>query len=475
MLQNSTTSWLACDGIGRWKKVQASSKRARQVWPLFYDRFYPSSALWVRSNGSGARVRMNLRFATVIFLVMCLATGCAGPHFDITREIGLLPPQDDRSDFYDDAKDRCETYDLSNRLNVQCTEYWEALLYAQDYRSYAEARAMINKNVIYIAGIVALGSVAALAGFAAFDAVSSDAYKIIPIASGFAAGALGFSQNDAKYEAYQAAASAIHAAIDDAQVMVRAGGAPNYVDATARLRTGVRNAKDALNRVLADITKFQAKNTAEQFSLAQRGIEEKELKAYTVVSARPDKEIDPKNIIATLNTSPDPQVLSVGEIRLKLTDPSNNTVHALSILSLKGTEISAAIPMDLQDRGSKSYMIEILARYGRYALSEGGAIQLTYSKIRLDVAVSGSGKVSYPNPNPGNGTTKITCTAHPPCQQSRPPRGVAVEFTPEPSEPNAEQKEIKWSGDAEACGITKGRASCSVTLATDAKIGVEFK
>jgi hypothetical protein len=404
-----------------------------------------------------------------------LVGGCAGPHFDITREIGLLPPQDNKSDFYDDAKDRCETYDLSNRRNVQCTEYWEALLYAQDYRSYAEARAMINKNIIYIAGIVALGSVAALAGFAAFDAVSSDAYKIIPIASGFAAGALGFSQNDAKHEAYQAAASAIDAAIDDAQVMARAGGAPNYVDATASLRRGVRNAKDALNRALADITKFQAKSTAEQFSVAQHGIDEKELKAYTFVSARPDQEIDPKNIIATLNTPPDPQVLSAGEIRLKLTDSSNNAVHALSILSLNGTEISAVIPKDLQDRGNKSYMIEILARHGRYALPQKGPIQLTYSKIRLEVAVSGAGKVTYPNPNLGNGPTVITCTAQIPCQQSRPLRNEVVQFTPEPLEPNAEEKEITWTGDAEACGITKGRAPCSITPATDVKIGVEFK
>ena len=188
--------------------------------------------MWIRWHVSSELYCKILEHVVVVVLVLCLATGCAGPHFDITREIGLFPPQiENRSDFYEDAQKRCKQYDHNYNRNqydpnqtnndpvysVACIRYWEALLWAQDYKSYAEARATLNRNVLYLGGILALASAGALVGLAAFGSTSSDAYKIIPIAGTFVGGLLGFSKNDALYEAYQGAATKIDQVIRRAE------------------------------------------------------------------------------------------------------------------------------------------------------------------------------------------------------------------------------------------------------------------
>lgn len=50
-----------------------------------------------------------------ILAVSVLLSGCAGPHFDITRQLGISPPKlENKADFHEDAQKRCEWYNPKN-------------------------------------------------------------------------------------------------------------------------------------------------------------------------------------------------------------------------------------------------------------------------------------------------------------------------------------------------------------------------
>lgn len=445
--------------------------------------------MWIWWHASSELYYKALERVVVAVLVLFLATGCAGPHFDITREIGLFPPQiENRSDFYEDADKRCKQYDrkyyreqyATNMTNtdpaysVACIRFWEALLWAQDYKSYAEARATLNRNFLYLGGVLALVSAGALVGLAAFGSTSSDAYKIIPIAGTFVGGLLGFSKNDALYEAYQGAATKIDQVIRRAEDKVGVLTLGSYEDASALLRREVGNAIDELNQTKLDIIKFQAKSEAEQFKQVQQGTNEKDLATFSLKAVKAEPIQNPKKIIASLSSSPDPQKLSAGELRLKLTDSQNNSIQILRASSLNGADIEADIPTDLQDHGIKTYLTEIQARNGTYTLRDAQRVKMDYSKVRFDVAVKGNGKVtySYPDPDSTGKTKTVECQMNKACDTTKLPIGLPVKLKAitTPSE-----TQVVWKNVPSCAVQTPAPFTCDVNPTTDLEVSVEFK
>ncbi len=321
-----------------------------------------------------------------ILMITFLLTGCTGPHFDITREIGLLPPRiEDRSDFYDDARHRCRQY-KKTQVSGDCIGYWEAVLWAQDYRSYVRARAIINRDIIYLGGVVALASVGALAGFSALDHTSSDAYKILPSAGTFLGGVLAFSKNEALYEAYEVAGIKIDQTLLQTEDQLGPQGSKNYDGAAMMIRQGVGAAIEELTRTKIAIAKFQSKSESEQFREFQAASTERDLASFSLATVTTDKDenINPTVIIATLNSAPDPQKLSASEVLLRLTDTADGNTTTLRISSLDGATVQAKIPSTLHIPGRKEFRVEVQARNGNYTLRGARDLPLEFSNTAPD-------------------------------------------------------------------------------------------
>lgn len=172
-----------------------------------------------------------------------------------------------------------------------CIRYHKTLLWASDYKSFAGARAALNKNIIWAAGALGLASAGALAGLSAFGSTNSDAYKILPIVGTFVAELLGFSQNDALAEAYQEAENDIDQAIERATGRATGASKPAYEEARDQLRADVGSAVRELAQKKMAIVRFQGKNTADQFKELQKAKYDGELSGISLKS----EETNPAN------------------------------------------------------------------------------------------------------------------------------------------------------------------------------------
>lgn len=209
-----------------------------------------------------------IRQIGMVILVLPLIFGCAGPHIDVTREMGISPPKLwQPEDFYEDAAERCKHISEATK-KASCTNYWSKVIWAADYKSYYGTRAVVNRNIIYLGGAIALASASTLVGLAAFNATGSDAYTLLPITGTFLGGLLGFSQNDLKAEVYQTAEDTIFKALIDAEIEVNKNN-PDYNTAGSKLLSVVGNAVVTVNESLVKITQFQAMSEAEQFKKFQ--------------------------------------------------------------------------------------------------------------------------------------------------------------------------------------------------------------
>ena len=345
----------------------------------------------------------------VLLSLSLLCTGCVTSHFNITREIGLLPPQiENRSDFNDAAKARCPPSDVRD-AKAECTRYWETVLWAQDYRSYARARAILNRDIIYLGGVVALASVGALAGFSALGHTSSDAYVIIPIVGTFLSGLLAYSKNDALYEAYEVAGMKIEQALRNAADHIMPNTATVYTEATYGLRRDVGSAIDELTQKKIEIVKFQSKSEADQFRAVRESSTERELGLFRLDTVETDNPKDPTKLTAKLNSPLDLQKVSTSELRLKLSTTTNSDTFTLRASSLTGAEVSAVIPPELLNHGPRIYRVELQARNGEYTMKGSDSITLEFSKVRLDIKVNGNGSVDYPDKSGKRVSCPSTC------------------------------------------------------------------
>jgi hypothetical protein len=400
-----------------------------------------------------------------------MISGCAGPHFDITRQIGMFPPTlDERDDFYEDAKKRCESFaklktDTDKaKATAECIRYWEAVLWAQDYRSYVGARAAWNRNIIYLGGALALASAGALVGLAAFGQTTSDAYKLIPIAGTFLGGLLSYSKNDALYETYETTGMKIDQALRDAENKIVKQSETEYLEAAAALRRDVGSAVSALTQTKIDIVKFQSKSEADQFKAVRDATAERDLALFQVAKIQTDIAaggLNPKKIIATLNSAPDPQKLPIGELRLRLTDVSTGKITVLHISAVSSADVTADIPNELQDHGPRTYRVEVQARNGDYTIRNGSPVTLTYANVRLDVTITGTGTVTYTD-----SSKTISCPL--PCETGLVPRGTVTQLTATPS---GGLTHIDWK-NAPACG--PDQFNCPVTPSDDMKVEATF-
>ncbi len=407
------------------------------------------------------------RWIMILLLsVSLLSSGCAGPHFDITREIGLLPPRiEDRSDFYDDARKRCMHY-KKNQVSGDCVGYWEAVLWAQDYRSYVRARAILNRDIIYLGGVVALASVGALTGFSALGHTSSDAYVTIPIVGTFLGGLLAYSKNDALYEAYEEAGMKIDQTLRQAEDSITAQSTRDYDGAAAIIRRDVGSAIDELIQTKIEIVKFQSKSHAEQFKEIHATLAERDLSSFSLTDIATDKEnnFNPTTIIGKLSASPDPQKLSATEMRLRLTDIADGGVTTLRLSSLVGETLKAVIPLNLLDHGKRKFLVEAQARNGKYTLRGAKDLPLNFSKRQLGVEVKGDGSVTYKDSE----NHEIVCSKNNPC-----PVGT-IRTDQDTALRTMDNKPAHWSPSN--CNAVPSK-TCTVKSEppVDTKVTVEFK
>lgn len=392
-----------------------------------------------------------------------LSTGCTGSHFNITREIGMFPPLiENRSDFYDDASERCPK-NMQNDVRPECIRYWESVLWAQDYRSYARARAILNRDIIYLGGVVALASVGALAGFSALGHTGSDAYVVIPIVGTFLSGLLAYSKNDALYEAYEVAGMKMEQALRGAADHIAPNTATAYREATSALRREVGSAIDELTLKKIDIVKFQSKSGADQFRAVREASAEKELGLFRLDKVETDKPKDPSKLTAKLNSPLDLQKAPASELRLKLSATANSDTFTLRVLSVTGAEVSAVIPSELLNHGPRDYRVELQARNGEYTMKGSDSVRLEFNNVRLGIKVNGSGSVSYRDA----GTNLVNCA--PTCDTGLIPINVATDLTATP--PTAGPPTYTWKNFP---GCTVNTSPCAVTPADDITVEVTF-
>ena len=406
------------------------------------------------------------RAVAAVVLSSSLVTGCAGPHFDITREIGLLPPRaEDWTDFQDDAEKRCKQL-----TDNECIRYWEAVLWAQDYRSYVRARAILNRDIIYLGGIVALAGVGALAGFSALGHTSSDAYVVIPIVGTFLSGLLAYSKNDALYEAYEVAGMKIEQALRAGEDMIgpSAPTSTSYREAASLLRREVGSAIDELTLKKIEIVKFQSKSEADQFRAVREASAERELGSFRVDIVETDQPIDPTKLTAKLNSPLDLQKTTSSELRLKLSAiASSDPGTLLRVSSVTGAEVSAVIPPELLNHGRRMYRVEVLGRNGDYTINGSDSVTLDFSKVRLDIKVNGNGAISYGYDGKPDETIKCT----PSCDSVTIPtnKTTHLKATPATGAPST----YRWASPKITC--SPNASPCDVVKPSeDVKVEVTF-
>ncbi len=373
------------------------------------------------------RSRIPLVGGVILSLLATAMNGCGkiGPlarsHFDVTRELGIFPPRiEEDGDFKTAAKARCDEYDDKTPVLPDCIRYHEALLWASDYKSFAGARAALNKNIIWAAGALGLASAGALAGLSTFGSTNSDAYKILPIVGTFVAGLLGFSQNDALAEAYQEAETDIDQAIRRAKNRAISVSGTAYKEAEEQLRNEVGGAIDELDQKKSTIRRFQGKNTADQFKELQKAKYEGELSGVSLksVDTNPANTKGAKLITVALNQPLDPQKVTPEELRIKLMDTQSGAEEFLRISTIQGDKLIADIPQSLQDHlPARTYLVTVHARHGKYIFKEAFKLPLDWSKARLVVKVKGTGtvKVPYPTSDPAKTDDQI-CSKERECE-----------------------------------------------------------
>lgn len=405
-------------------------------------------------------------------LVLTVSTGCAGAHFDITREIGLSPPRlEEEGDFYKAAKKRCELFDMGTPVLPECIRYHEALLWAGDYKSFMSARASLNKNIVYAGGVLALAGAGALLGLAAFGQTSSDAYKVLPIAGTFLGGLLGFSKNDSLYEAYQRAYAKMDQAIRRAQERAGAHSTPAYREAAELLHREVSGAVDELEQAKLSIVKFQAKSERDQFNDFQQAVDQGIVGGgVSVKSVTTDKpgSVDPTKIVVTLSEPINPTKLSVEQLRVKLVDVALKSAEGelLRVSQVDGAQLTADIPPGLQHHDPTTYLVQVQARHGAVTLHGAQSVDLNWSKRRLKVVVRGTGSISVQDPQ---GASLATCRENSPCERELKRNDT---FTLSASSVTT----WVWTeGSSIPTGCQNGQTPCPITLDRDREITVEFK
>ena len=122
-----------------------------------------------------------------------------------------------------------------------------------------------------------------------------------------------------------------------------------------------------------------------------------------------DQPEDPTKLTAKLNSPLDLQKAPMSELRLKVSSIANSDIFILRVSSVTGVEVSAVIPSELLNHGPRTYRVELQTRNGEYTMKGSDSITLEFSKVRLDIKVSGNGSVDYPDKSGNRVSCPSTC------------------------------------------------------------------
>ena len=228
------------------------------------------------------------RKSTASVLVIILLAGCA------PASLGIRPNQF-AGKYKSKSENDCSLHHTSGTAEYgACLDYESTFKWADDLKESYKSRAALNRNAIWVGGVIALASVGVLGGLAAFGEAGSDAAKIIPFAGTFLAGVLALSNNKALAEAYIEAAKAVNDALATANSKIHnnPGGigrnATAYGPATAELLDAVLKADNELERQRTVLASGNPTLMAERDSLAKENerlkiaVHLKDAKALTV-------------------------------------------------------------------------------------------------------------------------------------------------------------------------------------------------
>jgi hypothetical protein len=149
--------------------------------------------------------------AALIFLQVVALAGCATTSYPVLGIRPDYPPLDPPQE----VKNKCVV--AADRED--CLTYYNYRQFAVELSASYRARATLNEWGLYFAALIGLSGITATAGLAAFNA-GIQVLRIVPIVTGFTAGATTVLENRDKANNYTKAANAIDSAVADADANV---------------------------------------------------------------------------------------------------------------------------------------------------------------------------------------------------------------------------------------------------------------
>jgi hypothetical protein len=189
------------------------------------------------------RVHILSSLIALLCVQVLLITGCATTSFPV---LGIRPDHPNPVPS-EDAKGSCVgTGDATGN----CTQYYNYLEYARSLSGAYRSRATLNEWGLYFAGLVGLSGLTATAGLAAVNA-GIQALRIVPLVTGFVAGASTLLENKEKAASYTKAANRIDTAIANAEQKVILK--KDYTNAASDLIREVNEARNDLENTRVEL------------------------------------------------------------------------------------------------------------------------------------------------------------------------------------------------------------------------------
>jgi hypothetical protein len=195
------------------------------------------------NKANPCRVHIVSSLIALLCVQVLLITGCATTSFPV---LGIRPDHPNPVPS-EDAKGSCVgTGDATGN----CTQYYNYLEYARSLSGAYRSRATLNEWGLYFAGLIGLSGLAATAGLAAVNA-GIQALRIVPLVTGFVAGASTLLENKEKAASYTKAANRIDTAIANAEQKVILK--KDYTNAASDLIREVNEARNDLENTRVEL------------------------------------------------------------------------------------------------------------------------------------------------------------------------------------------------------------------------------
>jgi hypothetical protein len=195
------------------------------------------------NKANPCRVHIVSSLTALLCVQVLLITGCATTSFPV---LGIRPDHPNPVPS-EDAKGSCVgTGDATGN----CTQYYNYLEYARSLSGAYRSRATLNEWGLYFAGLVGLSGLTATAGLAAVNA-GIQALRIVPLVTGFVAGASTLLENKEKAASYTKAANRIDTAIANAEQKVILK--KDYTNAASDLIREVNEARNDLENTRVEL------------------------------------------------------------------------------------------------------------------------------------------------------------------------------------------------------------------------------